>query len=414
MITDDLSENTGGYAIKIFPFHEKLKSHFRDRKKTWEWFSNQNIEEEAHQKTRTEILKNTLRLEKTDHEELYELTSEICKELQIDAEVTLYQKNNSIHLNTSIFIIKNEAHIVFSGNVLSLLNAEEKKALLGHELGHYLFSSMDDASFKTTSDILSTLAADQRSDDVYIETNRKFDLYLELFCDMCALKVTSDHKAVASTLLKLETGLANVNPESYLKQALQIIEEDNNASEGITHPESYIRCIALDKTGNFNPDDDLITQLVEGKLNMNTLDIFQQNGLNDMTLELILLITKPEWMRTERMLNLAAEYYSDFSAKNNSNSIEELDEFIKNSDENVKEYFSYILLDFSCVDPELHLASAGQVLELSELIGLKSTLEKTMKKELKLTQKAFNMQREKILKAFTEVRESKENSLYKD
>lgn len=414
MTAEDLTKSTRPNSITVFPFHEKLKNHFEKRKKTWEWFSNQSLQEDLQRKTKTAILKNTLRLERSDYQELYAITDEICSELQIDAQVTLYQKNNSIQLNTSVCILQKEAHIIFSGNVLSLLTSEEKKALLGHELGHYLFSHMDDGVYETTSAILSNLSADQRSDDVYIETNRKFDLYLELFCDLCALKVTSDYKAITSTLLKLETGLETVNAESYLKQALQIIDEDDSASDGITHPESYIRCISLDKAGNFKPEDAQISELVEGKINMNTLDLFQQSLLREMTLELILLMLKPGWMRTESVMTLASEYFSDFTAKTATKTLKDLEQFATQADENVKEYFSYILLDFSYVDSELELIGVGHALEISELIGIKQNLEKVMKKELKLTQKAFKIQQEKILSAFTSVREKKENSLYND
>ena len=103
-------------VLSPFKYHQKLRNNYKSRKKTWEWFSEQSKKEEQVKNFRSELLKNTYRLDKDAHKNLYEISQEVCEKLSIDAEVTLYQENNSVQLNAGISILDKEAHIVLAGN----------------------------------------------------------------------------------------------------------------------------------------------------------------------------------------------------------------------------------------------------------------------------------------------------------
>ncbi|MDF4204005.1 M48 family metalloprotease [Maribacter sp. SA7] len=408
---------TSTSKIEIYDFHTKLKDHFKSRKKTWDWFANQKIKTDQKKEVKTSILKNTFRLERTDYENLYTISDEVCSALQIDAQVTFYQEQNSVQLNTSICIIENEAHIVFSGNVLNILNSDEQKALLGHELGHYLFSKMDNEAYEVTERIIDALSADVNSDDAYIETFRKFKLYLELFCDSCAFNVCAEKESMISTLVKLETGLSEVNASSYLKQAMEIISEDEDLiTERSTHPESYIRSIALHQKAENLEEKEIVAikQLVEGSLDLNKLDLFQQHKLKDISLSLIQLILKPKWMQTELTQNLAHEYFANYSKEKSGFSLTEIKDFISEMHVNCKNYLSYILLDFTRADNELELLPLGHTMEISELLDINKDYVKVVKKELKLNQKELKKIQSQILEDYQNIREGDGESLYKE
>jgi len=403
------------FNLAPFEYQKQLRDHLKNRKKTWDWFSRKDLKTKQIEEFKSGLLKNTYRLDAEAYKELYLTCAEVCQKLAIDAEVTLYQENNSVHLNAGISIIKKEAHIVLSGNLIGLLNSEEMKSVLAHELSHYLFYRVDNEEFETTQRIIVALANDSRSDDAMIETARKFQLYTELFCDAGSLLVCGNHTVVIQTLLKLNTGLTQVNAESYLEQAREIIDGDKKASSNTTHPEAYIRSLALQLRSEQNPDYfDKVVQMIEGELDLNHLDIFDQVEMLDMTHKLVQIILKPKWMNSSPVVNLATQYFQNFYRKNETQDLNIFRDEILKTDESVQNYLCYVLLDFSMVDTDLENGPLAHVLEISELLGLNELLEKLTRKEFKLTVRDFKLLKDKAITELQSVKEAKEDSIYNE
>jgi Zn-dependent protease with chaperone function len=144
------SSLSNGVALVPFPFHAQLRDHFKQRERTWKWFSGQQVKEEQAKAHRTALLKNTYRLDATTYAGAYRSAEQAVKALNIDAVVTLYQEQNTTHLNAGISILGKEAHIVLSGRLMELLTEKELLALLGHELAHYLFYVLDGGEHEVT------------------------------------------------------------------------------------------------------------------------------------------------------------------------------------------------------------------------------------------------------------------------
>ncbi len=70
--------------------------------------------------------------------ELYAQAEEVVRKLGLDIPVTIYQAQNPQGLNASLAYVPNEAHIVLHGPVCSKLTEAEFRALLAHELSHFL------------------------------------------------------------------------------------------------------------------------------------------------------------------------------------------------------------------------------------------------------------------------------------
>lgn len=401
--------------LKPFPYHERMRDYFKQRKKTWHWFDKKEVQTKQKEELKKELLKNTYRLMPADHSALYADVADICTQLNIDAKVTLYQANNSTQLNASISILEQDAHIVFSGPVLSLLSPEELKCLLAHELSHYLFYKTENEAFDTTNRIVLSLANDVDSEDSIIEAARIFLLYMELFCDAGSLMVCKNPLDVIRVLVKMETGLSTVNAESYLRQALDIINVDDESTLNHSHPESYIRSLAI-KWRHEGIDDyfERLEKLIIGKLNIDRLDIFQQQDLHDWTRELLLLILKPNWMATSSTLTLAQQYFQDFNRKQTGKTLSDFQKKMESVETNVKSYFAYVLLDFARVDREMENLPLGYTLEIAEMIGLREVYEGIIKKEFKLTARDFKNWMETALSELQQVREGKDESLFNE
>lgn len=402
-------------SLEPFYYHKKVKEHFKSRKKTWNWFSGEKLREKQIQEFKRDLLKNTYRMDREAYPELYATADEVCEKLSIDAEVFIYQENNSTHLNAGISSLNSEAHIVLSGNLISLLTKEEMKALLAHELSHYLFYKIDGEEFEIVQRIILALANDARSEDAIIETARIFQLYLELFCDAGSLKVCEDYKVIISTLVKLNTGLSEVNAESYLEQAKEIMKGEKQATQNKSHPESYIRSLAIFLRSERDEDYlDKIEKMICGPLDLNTLDIFEQVEMSDFTNDIIQLIVRPKWINTATVMNLCQKYYSSFSKKENVENVERIGEEIEGAHHSVRDYVCYVLLDFAKVDGDLEGLGMAHTLQIAELLSLSKEYEKIIRKELKMSARDFKLMQEKVVKELEQITEGKEDSIYHD
>lgn len=408
-------EQMTSMSLEPFVYHKKLKDHFKSRKKTWDWFSGEKLKEKQIQEFKTNLLKNTYRMDRAAYPELYESADEICEKLSIDATVSIYQENNSTQYNAGVAAINTEAHIVLSGNLIGLLTKEEMKALLAHELSHYLFYKVDSEEYEVAQRIVLALANDSRSEDAIIETARIFQLYLELFCDAGSLKVCEDYKIVISTLVKLNTGLSQVNPESYLEQAKEIMKGDKEFSQHHSHPESYIRSLALMlRAENHEEYHHKIEKMICGPLNLSTLDIFEQVEMSELTEDLIQLIVRPKWINTAAVMTLCKKYFSDFTKTEEMERVEHLAERLEEPHHSITDFICYVLLDFARIDRDLEGLGLGHTLQIAELLAMSAEYEKIIRKELKLTARDFKLMQEKVVKELEQLTEGKEDSIYND
>lgn len=398
--------------LEPFPYHKKLRDHLKSRKKTWQWFKDEKVKTQQVELFKKELLKNTYRLDQDGHGKLYHMVQDICIDLNIDAQVTLYQENNSLQLNASISVIDREAHIVLSGNILQLLDDKQLKALLAHELSHYLFYKIEDGDYEVTQRIILALANDSRSENSIVETARIFQLYLELFCDAGAFQSCREHYTVIQALIKLNTGLSEVNAQSYLDQAKEIMSQDDEATNQQTHPESYMRSIALDlKARNSKDYFEELNRLIEGKWDVNSLDIFEQEETRSLSKDFIQLILRPQWMNSDAVVNLAQQFFTDFK-RSSEVDVSTLSRKLKNTTPSTKSYLCYVLLDFARVDSALEKLPLAHTLEIAELLDLVDDYERVVRKELKLTVRNFKDLKEDAMKDLSKMNENPDNSIY--
>lgn len=396
-------------------YHIKLRDSFKKQTKTWEWFSSFKVKDEQLKEFKSDLLKNTYRLDKESNVDLYGMVEKAKVKLGLDIEVTIYQAHNSIENNAGISYLPGEAHIVLSGQVLKLLDSDELLSIIAHELSHVRLFTIENSEFEVVGRIITSIANDYRSEDVYIETARLFRLYMELYCDRGSLLVCEKIEPVLSGLIKLNTGLEKVSVDSYIKQAEEIFASEKVKSEFQTHPENYIRVLALKIWDSSKEEgNDRILEMIEGDIQLNGLDIFKQYKIHDLTFRLIKLMLKPKWSRSTAVLSLARQYKSDFKTDDTIVINDELLNELRPLSKSVKEYLSYILLDFALVDPSLEDVPMGFAFQLAEDLSLKETFNDIVKKELKLGERKLSDLHKKSAKALSEILESNQEHVYEE
>lgn len=373
--------------LEPLPYHLELRDYLKSKERElWNWFASAQAKADYTEHLRLELLKSTYRLDTDGHPELYKSLEEAKVNLGFDIPVTLYQAQHNPTPNALLFFLPGEGHIVFAGPLLTLLNQDEIKSVIGHELAHYHLWMRDNGEFHIADRLIEAVAQDPRAAASHEQTARRYQLYTEIFADRGALCITGDVHPVVAGLVKTQTGLSQVSAAGYLKQAEEIFAKGNVATEGLSHPEAFIRARSLvlwqEKRDAAATD---INQMIEGAAALDELDLIGQMRLTAQTRRLLEYLLRPRWFQTPAVLGHAKLYFDDFQAAANGNGQSSaVPDGLNLTDARLREYLCYVLLDFAKVDPDLDDMPLAATLHLSQLLDLNGQFEKLAAKELRL------------------------------
>ena len=401
--------------LTALAYHQKVKDHFKSQPKTWDYFSVAKNKDNQLQQFKTELLKNTYKFDAAADNFIYDKINTAKEKLDLqNLPVTVYQAQYTDELNAGIVYLEGEAHIVFSGPITKLLDEEELLAVLAHELTHIKLYAMLDGDLEVADRIITSIANNYNSEASYYETARIFRLYTEIFCDRGAYSVLGKTAPVITSLVKASTGLDKVHAESYLKQADEIFSNESGLkTTGLSHPENFIRAKAIQlwHEKKETAEEDII-KMIEGISDLDRLDIFRQKELANLTKQFLQLFLKPKWFQSTMVLSQAKQYFPDFSLDEETLLSEKFADAIKDGHQSIKDYLSYVLLDFALVDPLLEEIPSGWAFQFAEDVHLKETYDAIIKKEMKYSDKKLATHKQKMLAAYYEVKENEGEQIY--
>lgn len=371
-------------TLEPLPYHVEVRDYLKtNEREIWNWFSSAKAQADYTEHLRLELLKSTYRLDPESHASLYKSSEEAKARLGLDIPVTLYQAQNSPLVNATLYYIPGEGHIVFCGPALNLLNGDELKSVIGHELAHYFLWGRDEGEFLIADRLLDAIAHDPRAAESHEQTARRFQLYTEIFADRGSLHVTENIEPVVAGLVKIETGLSQVSAASYLKQADEIFARKAHTSEGISHPETFIRARALSLWNEKREEASAeIARMIEGSNRLDDIDLVGQERLSRKTRLFLEQFLQFRWMQTPAVLGHAKLYFKDFQCASTGDlaSIGG----IELSDAKLRDYFSYVLLDFVTADRELEELPLAAALDFARKLKIDAEFEKLAARELKM------------------------------
>ena len=372
------------------PYHLAIRDHFKTREpKLWQWFHERESPEALRENVRLELLKTSVRLEREDHASVYDLAGLVARRLGLSGDerelpITLYQGQGQSEMNAALLFVPGEVHLMLHGPILERLSESELTALLGHELTHYSVFAEHEGELYTTLAIIDALTAANDVEFAQLATARFFDLYCEILCDRGALKASGDHLAVVSTLVKTSTGLVDVNPEAYLRQAEEIFAKGKVMAEGGTHPESFVRARAIERFANVGVEaDDELRTMIEGELELDALDILGQVSVSGRTRRLIAYLLADEACRGKAQLAQAHLYFDDFELMPQLDGAA-LASDLASGDAALRDYYCYVVVDFAAADREDLDAVLARGLALFAQCALDERLAELAGKELGL------------------------------
>jgi hypothetical protein len=400
-------------ALQLSPlqYHRKTADWLeRSEPEVWQWFENEAQDEAEAKAVRLDLLKQTYQLDEAGHGALLKTARDVAEQLGISAPLSIYQATSGGEsANAALFFQPDAVHLVFFGRLLEILDPEERAAVLAHELGHYLFWTLENGRFRVVHRFLDALCRHPEVTDAYLESARLFRLFTEVYADRVALAATRSLDLSVRALVKVRTGLQTVSASAYLDQARRILAEDSgeDALADVSHPELYRRVEALrlyaenaeslavledggsELAGNWpsseTPDnEETIQRLVEGALPFERWDLLHQLRGVAATEQLVKKILAPEWMRTEATLGHAAQFVEQWAEPGDSPSatVPAPAEAWPN-DSGTRRYVAYLLLDFAAVDPDLGEKALIHLLTLAESHGCRIEFEDLLRTELK-------------------------------
>ncbi len=391
-------EPTQPEHIEPLPYQQAVVAYLkREEQELWEWFSSHKVRTEYTDAVRLDLLKSTYRLDREAYEQLYDLADRAAKLLGLDVPITFYQAQNNAQMNAGVAFIPGEAHITFSGSVLQTLNETELFAVVGHEMGHVSLWEGWGYDYLIADQILSAMSVDQSAAEVHLASARFNALFMEVYCDRCALKITGDAASTISMLVKIETGLKEVSAESYIKQAEEIFAKGASGTGGterLTHPECYIRARAINLwQAGADQADRTIEQMIRGPLALDSLDLIGQQEVARMTRTVVDELIAPSWFRSDTVLAHARTLFEDYEVpKANGSGTDQksghgIKTILHECDPQLRDYFCYLILDFVSADRDLEDAPRAAGVLFSQRYGFADRFGEVMVKELGLRKK---------------------------
>jgi hypothetical protein len=284
-----------------------------------------------------------------------------------------------------LIYMADEVAILFEGDILTSLDTMERQALLAHEMAHYLHQSVEKGQLLLADRLLNWICGEAGAHPAHARSLWLSRLYQEIYADRIALHVCESRDAVIALLIKVSSGLDKISVPAYLEQAKEALDmTKGTGSEGISHPEAYIRAIALSDWAEAPDKADLkLPELVQGKAKLEQLDLLGQEQFTDLTKALIMRFLKYEGADTDALEAHARSFFPQLNPKDKLPDTDLLG--IADMSDDMKEYFAYVLADLATVDDDLEDLALMHAFDFSQELGIANAFDKVANKELDLT-----------------------------
>jgi hypothetical protein len=378
--------NSQAPPLELLPYQPHLvaflKRHDPD---VWNWFASSRQRASHADELRFDLLKSTYRIDRDSQPELYETARSVASKLGLSAPITIYQAQDPAGLNASLAYLPDEIRLVLHGSLTTQLSPVELCGLIGHEFTHFLLWQGWGGDLLVAAEMLAALTNDSRAHPAHYASWRLLRLYNEILCDRGALLVTEDMRAVVSMLVKVQTGIQEIDADCYLRQADEIFARGPAKTEGITHPEAFIRARAIKLWADKDPQATAaIAEMIEAGTDLQALDLLGQEVVAGWTRRLIDLILSHKWFQTDPVIAHARLYFDDYSPPTDALTDSQLAHDVRLETKSIRDYFCYVLLDFVSADRDLDEPSLAAALHVAEELGIKQRFSELARQELRL------------------------------
>ncbi|HEY0061778.1 MAG TPA: M48 family metalloprotease [Telluria sp.] len=355
-------------ALQPLPYHATIADYLqRHEPEVWRWAAARATADEQRESLRAMLLRDTYRIDAQAHADVHAALATAMQRLHIDAPATLYQ-SAGVEMNASLMFVPGEIHIILHGPLLERLSPPELLAVLGHELSHYLLWSRDESRHLITDRILGNTVSAASASSSQNETWRRYSLHTELFADRGSAVAAGSLGAAVATLVKVQTGMASVDPDAYLRQAAEVDAQEDSASAQFSHPETFIRARALalwwENAGEL---DAWIDQRLHGSLSLERLDLQGQLRLQAMTRGFVAYFLDANSFASDAVMAQVRMLFPDWRDDESALGPQAFD--ARQVDDSVRHYLNALMLDLALADPDQQDAALLRAGRIAHALG---------------------------------------------
>ena len=378
-----MNEDNARKSLAPLAYHEDIVAHLRSEERhAWEWSSSGVLTHEVGD-FRDTMLRDTYRLEQAGHPQTFEACHTAMSRLGIEAPITLYQANDG-SMNASLVFVPGEIHIVFFGPILEKLDQAELLALMGHELSHYLLWSMGEGEHYRASRVFDHALSYPDAKPSHRETARLLSLHTELFADRGAAIAAGAPEPAVAVLVKVMTGLTNVDPAAYLRQA-QEVEAASSKSQGLSHPEAYLRARAVQLWWTGDPDlPHWLEKHLRGPLSIEALDLLGQSRLTHMTRAFLARFMTEVGESSDEITTQLRAVFPHFGRQEEV-PLDLAEIGVERIDDATRDYFIALMFDLAMADADATDATMLAAAKIAAEIGATERLTGALRRDLKWT-----------------------------
>lgn len=363
----------------------------------WAFFSGAPAQTELLDEARQDLLRTGYRLDGAEHEELAETARLAARRVGVSDPVTLYQAEDggSRGANAQVVSLPGEAHIVFSGRMLELLEGLELAAVLGHELAHHQLLWSDGSAHWVLDRMVGAAAGDLSAAPSHQETARLVRLHTELVADRGGLAaVDGDLPVAVAALVKIVTGLASVSGAAYLNQAHEVMAMGPSRSAGLSHPETFLRAWALERWAEGGDEVEAeIAERLAGPVDLDSLDLLGQRSTSLAVTSLIRRFLTYPWAATDAVVGHARLFDPSLGQPERPAPPGDRSPALEPAPEGLADLFSYVLLDLATVDEDIATPGLAAAMVLSDELGVARRFDTLAAKELGMPANVVKRQR---------------------
>lgn len=376
-----MPELVGGEPMPALAYHDEVALLLqRLEPHLWQWMAGGRIAAQSDE-LRSDLLRTTYRIGADAHPEMIQAAERAAASVGVDVPVAIYQTQGEAAPNAALVFVPDEAIVLLSGPIAEMLDIGELTAVLGHELAHHALWTSAGGEHLVADRLINAMVGDTGS-PVVAETARRLALTTELYADRGALRACGDLHVAVGALVKAATGMRSVSPAAYLRQAEEALI-GAPATTAHSHPETFIRVIALRDWADGETDLARVDRLVHGPPDIDALDLAGQAVLAGRTRQAIDLMLAPEWMRTDAVLGHARAFFPDAGALVDAIQVDTSAE--QQLAESSRRYLAYVLLDLAVADRDLDRQPLVEALAVAGAMGIEEELESIIDSELRLT-----------------------------
>jgi hypothetical protein len=377
--------------MNICPYLDEVAALVEaEYREMWNEFGSEDYRLDQMNRVQLDLLRRTEALRGPYATRILDLGQEVAEQLDVaTVPFFLHQPQGSRTTVPRLCFQTDEVHLVVSPEELARLSDEQIRAVLAHEVTHYVLWTVENGRYRNAELLLAALAADSRL-STSLQTERNYRRFAELVCDRGALRVEPELETLATAMWELTP-----RDEEQESPSLESVTTGAGPpSQHGTHPSWAMRCWAAARWLDLAEKcEDDVRRAVVGQMSMDQLCLVDQRELRKWSHWILSRLTEPSWMQTPAVTGHVRLFFPDGVQQGEPAQDSIVSVLNEVEDDGIRDYLSYLTLDIATVDRNLEHYPVAWALEVWGSVDWSDHVRDVVGRELKMGKRQLQQMR---------------------